>query len=77
MDNTFAAREQPKPVTVSEWAHELELARADLLKARQNSAKADEWERRALRTERQTYKAFNEAVAAMRPKRKPAVKVAK
>lgn len=64
------------PKSVAELAQELEAARAATVKARIEAASADDVFKTATAAEKAAYKAFNEAVDAMRPKRPRQAKAA-
>ena len=60
--------------TLSQLADELEVARRNTAHAREELDRAHAMAKLASETERAAYKAFNDAVAAMKPKRKPSEK---
>lgn len=59
------------PKTVAELAADLEAARAATAEAKVAADGADAFLKSATAAEKAAYKAFNEAMAAMRPKRRP------
>ena len=59
------------PKTVADLAQELEAARAATAEAKVASDRADALLRSATAAEKAAYKAFNDAVDGMRPKRGP------
>lgn len=63
-----------KPMTVAELSEQLERARRNLALKRDMAAQADAALKRAIAEEKSAYSAFNEGVAAMRPKRPRAAK---
>lgn len=72
VNETVVASDAPiaAPKTLSELADELEKARFNRATADANAAHHESVAKEAAIIEREAYKAFNDAVAAMKPKRK-------